>query len=683
MRGRWIQRAIATGLMLLFAGPLAAGPLDPKRVSADLGPVLSAGQKEAAAALGEALRATESGDLAAVRAALPRIRKTEALAGYADWISVRLLLEEGKSEDAYKTATAAIDGLAPGSGDALRAALGVLQGEALAMSGNQSGAELAWSQIFESPANQDEAVKQSIKLSIVAAQQRRGSLDPKVNPRVLLDETFAETTVGALVPPSAPLKPTEALARAEKALASRHTSRAIELFDQALAGKLSSAQKLTARMGRAHALFTNREYEASEKAFRALRPDPEARFWHARSLARLDRIPASIKAFEALGEEDEEEWASWALYLVGTLYEGRDQLPNAIAAYKRASGFEAFPDRARSALWRQGWAEFRSGEDKAARKTLTALAEQTGNPIAQLRPRYWAARAAWRAGDKAAGKKTLESIAQEYPLTYYGWRAQERLTPGKTRVIGTKGKLVAGTRGVDDRATLRAALLIEAGLDELARAELRHAATVARGLSDRVQLGALMAKVGDYHRANELVLNAYSDSLARGLQEGQEALWWLSWPPAYRELIDAHLPKGANIDPELVWAIMREESHYQVEARSSVGALGLLQLMPATAEQLAQERGLLAFKEEQLFDPAVNIQLGAAYLVKLGARFPGRPSAAIGSYNAGPRKVASWLEGANAELEDDIWVESIPYDQTRAYVKRVLRSLHAYKSFYR
>ena len=188
---------------------------------------------------------------------------------------------------------------------------------------------------------------------------------------------------------------------------------------------------------------------------------------------------------------------------------------------------------------------------------------------------------------------------------------------------------------------------------------------------------------GDYHRANRLVVTAYGDSLARGLQEGREALWWLAWPPAYRETIESALPEEAAIEPELVWAIMREESHYRVDARSSVGALGLLQLMPRTARQLAEERGIEGFESEDLFDPETNIALGAAYLDQLANRFDGRLSAAIGSYNAGPRRVSSWLRGEAQKLPDDVWVEGIPYDQTRAYVKRVLRSLHVYQSFYR
>jgi soluble lytic murein transglycosylase len=128
---------------------------------------------------------------------------------------------------------------------------------------------------------------------------------------------------------------------------------------------------------------------------------------------------------------------------------------------------------------------------------------------------------------------------------------------------------------------------------------------------------------------------------------------------------------------------MREESHYRVDARSAVGALGLLQLMPKTAAQLAREQGMKGFETRDLFDPTTNITLGASYLDQLGARFDGRMSAAIGSYNAGAYRVSTWLRGDAAELEDDVWVENIPYDQTRAYVKRVLRSLHAYKSFYR
>ena len=295
----------------------------------------------------------------------------------------------------------------------------------------------------------------------------------------------------------------------------------------------------------------------------------------------------------------------------------------------------------------------------------------------------WSARAAALSENERLGRAELERIARDYPLTYYGWRAQERLSIAGADRMESKGSLAEGTRRIEDDEIERVALLIEAHLEDLARDELRFVATRARGFSDRTRVGFLLARVGDYHRANRLVVNAYEDSLARGLQPGREALWWLSWPPAYRELIQEIVPSEASIDPEPVWAIMREESHYRVDARSAVGALGLLQLMPKTAAQLATKQGLDSFETEDLFDPRINITLGSAYLTQLGTRFDGRMSAAIGSYNAGPNKVSTWLLGAAGRLEDDVWVENIPYDQTRGYVKRVLRSLHVYKVFYR
>ena len=125
---------------------------------------------------------------------------------------------------------------------------------------------------------------------------------------------------------------------------------------------------------------------------------------------------------------------------------------------------------------------------------------------------------------------------------------------------------------------------------------------------------------------------------------------------------------------------MREESGYRPGVVSVSGARGLLQLMPATAERVARESRIGEFSADDLFEPRVNIRLGSDYLAGLLRRFEGRASAAIGSYNAGPHVVARWIEARPGE--DDVWVEEIPYDQTRGYVKRVLRSVQAYRVLY-
>jgi len=681
LRPGWLLSGALAGIFAAWV--VQAGPLGKDLAVADPVAALSAPQRAAARALGEARRAVDAGQVEQARAELAKVSGVPGLEGYAELVRVRLLMKEGSHQAAHRLASQAID---ESKNDALRAALGVLQGEALALAGDGKGAELAWNELLGGSQAEDEAVRNSIQLAIVESRQRTGSLDPKIDPRVLLDQAFEDVTLSTGELPSGELPAAIVLEKADAALAAGRSSRAVDLYDEAIAGELAAEDRLRAQLQRGHALFRSRRYERDAAQFAALLPDLEARFWGARSRARLGDVDGALVEFEHVTTGEDEELASWAFYLMGTLFEDRGEVALAIRAYRSAARYERFPDRARSALWREGWVQYRSGGHSEARTTFRSLASRLPDPLDRLRPRYWAARAAIQSDDpekSREGQQELEVLARDFPLSYYGWRAAERLTLGGAGAAVAERELAEGTRRVDDVAIERAAMLIEGGLDDLARGELRFAAGRARGFVDRTQVGMLLTRVGDYHRANQLVVTAYADSLARGLQPGREVLWWLAWPPAYRDVLYEVLPVDAGIDPELVWAIMREESHYQVDARSAVGALGLLQLMPATAAQLAEQSGLESFEPADLFDPKTNISLGVSYLVQLGIRFDGRMSAAVGSYNAGPNKVASWLRGDAAQLEDDVWVENIPYDQTRAYVKRVLRSLHVYKSFYR
>jgi soluble lytic murein transglycosylase len=160
----------------------------------------------------------------------------------------------------------------------------------------------------------------------------------------------------------------------------------------------------------------------------------------------------------------------------------------------------------------------------------------------------------------------------------------------------------------------------------------------------------------------------------------QLELWWHAWPAPFEQEVRRATAGGRTVEPGLVYAVMREESGYRPAVVSVSGARGLLQLMPETAERVSQRAGITLGSADDLFVPRVNIELGAAYLAELLTRFEGRRSAAIGSYNAGPNAVARWL--AQGAAEDDEWVEAISYDQTRGYVKRVLRSVHAYRVLY-
>jgi soluble lytic murein transglycosylase len=235
-----------------------------------------------------------------------------------------------------------------------------------------------------------------------------------------------------------------------------------------------------------------------------------------------------------------------------------------------------------------------------------------------------------------------------------------------------------GRRALDDAALLPARILLSAGLVDEARDALGVLDGRAAGLDDRLALGRLHAAAGRWSDAQGLVVTAYGERLAQGPANGPLALWRLAWPDAFADALAAGWPADARIEPTLVLALMREESRYQPDAVSVTGALGLLQIMPDTGSRLAQEVGLAGFTPAQLLDPRVSLRLGSHYLDRLAARFGGAVAPAVASYNAGPDLVAEWLAAGPAE--EDEWVESIPYAETRAYVKRVLRSRHVYRS---
>jgi soluble lytic murein transglycosylase len=120
-----------------------------------------------------------------------------------------------------------------------------------------------------------------------------------------------------------------------------------------------------------------------------------------------------------------------------------------------------------------------------------------------------------------------------------------------------------------------------------------------------------------------------------------------------------------------VYAITRQESAFMTDARSPAGATGLMQLMPVTARETARRFGIPLGSTQQILNPDTNIQLGAAYLSQVSKQFDGNRILATAAYNAGPTRVRQWLRGAE-HLEFDVWVENIPFDETRQYVQNVL-----------
>ena len=182
-------------------------------------------------------------------------------------------------------------------------------------------------------------------------------------------------------------------------------------------------------------------------------------------------------------------------------------------------------------------------------------------------------------------------------------------------------------------------------------------------------------------------LEQASLQLPKGSCRQQADLEWQLHPLRYGELF-RQAAAGAGLDPALLQAVARQESRFTAGVESPVGAVGLMQLMPSTASELAGRR----LEGASLKDPALNSRLGARYLRQLLEQWRGNPVLAVASYNAGPGAVGHWLKtglgsdspkpaGATISLQRDpeLWIEAIPYPETRLYTKKVLGNLWSYR----
>jgi peptidoglycan lytic transglycosylase len=637
----------------------------------------------AGAALRAALDAAAGGDLDGARALFAAAAQQHpSIADHARRLEAETLLSAGQPETAVFAAQLGIDA-APDS--PIRGRLEGLLGDARLALGDEPAARAAWqSALQREPAGERRV---AIRLRLGESFERAGQREAAAReyrkiwieqPDTPEAERAGERLDALEAAGGAPLRSAhDYRRRADRLFALQHSAAALAAYESALGAGPTAADRQHAAERRAHCLFRLRRYSDAADAFAALGSDPVSRIWHARALARSDRVEESIEQLEAIGAEGRSANAVWALYLAGLLHEGRDRPERAREHFAVVAAGGGGGTLERAALWRLGWTAYLAGDRGEARTRFARLAEREPDPIERLGARYWAARAL-EASDPDAAAAELRALGAEFPYSYYGWLANQRA--GASGTDGAKPPpLATGTRAVAPGERMRAQILLAAGLREDALAELRRLDSRAGGIADRVELAQLHAAAGDLHGAERVVVDAYGEDLARGPAPGQEQLWRLAWPAAYADRVSCP-PAGTRVEPGLVWSIMREESGYQPDAISVTGALGLMQIMPATGARMARQVGLAPFESDSLLDPAVNVRLGSTYLDRLSQRFDGSLPAVIASYNAGEETVAEWLVAGPGAPDE--WVEAIPYSQTRAYVKRVLRSVHVYRALY-
>ncbi|MEM1024447.1 MAG: tetratricopeptide repeat protein [Myxococcota bacterium] len=490
---------------------------------------------------------------------------------------------------------------------------------------------------------------------------------------------------------------------------------------------LSPAQ----RERRIEALLARRYTNRARTELARLKPSGRSKLWWDYRLADASGRAAAA-ALDALRKDDPKgEHGDEVLFQLGRAALGADDNERARDLFDEL--FQSFPKSQRSAEaeYLAGWIEYAGGRYLAARKRMSAyssrrpkdrrvtealwyaawssylgehwdeaLADFDGllkrHPRSDLVPFawYWSARVHARRGQSEEATRAYQSANKAAPFSYYGFWARRRLRAmgvdapepkAKDSILRFDVPQILSALGPERPLTIdRAIEFSRIGRDAWAEEELK-AGLDALGPPDsfrrQVMRADLCREVSGHRLAFKLALRM--NAPARKAAEGDFWAWRTyqhRFPDAFSEAVRAASTEH-RVSPELIWAVMRTESHYRPDVRSAAGAVGLMQLLPATARSIAGRVPEARPLTRNLRDPAANVWLGSWYLGQLAERFPGFLPAQIAAYNAGPTATQSWVDGLADEPTDE-FVERISYRETRRYVRRVLETMWTYQVLY-
>ena len=409
----------------------------------------------------------------------------------------------------------------------------------------------------------------------------------------------------------------------------------------------------------------------------------EARYQAARAAARSGKEREAVTRFAAIASSKPPSvWAERAgLRHAETLLQlGRHR--EALRAFGRYFGMKK-KGVDENATYGRALAELGAGEPGKAREAFAAMKKRaTARRAGSFQELEGVAAA--RSGDTAAAVVLWLDLVKNEPLTWAGWMAHARLASvGHTPLPPLIAPSSSGASMPPPLAAVMppaAALLGSLGLDAAAEARLIRAEDdIERAhpgregealclLHGQLTAGRRRLQIGDRSVKRELLMRAPNDA--------EQWAWRCVYPAAFGPIV-AREEQLASLPRGLIQAVMRQESAFDPQASSPVGARGLMQLMPTTARRVAQEAGI-ALLPEDVLRPDINIQLGATYLAKLLKTFDGNTALTAAAYNAGPHAVNGWLSSPG-DRELDLWVAKIPFRETRQYVAAVVGNLLRYQ----
>ncbi len=424
------------------------------------------------------------------------------------------------------------------------------------------------------------------------------------------------------------------------------------------------------------ARYRLRQYKQAEKHFikAAASPLPgvrsEARFWLAKALDRQDLKERALTMYlELAGEGKKQEFADDALIEAAGLKRGLGQYAEAARLFDQAARLATESKVIAKSTWDAGWCRYLAGEYPAAADAFKRLlADETQRE----KVLYWLGRTLEMNGDTAAASY-YHSLLDEFPAGFYAtWYRDQRGVKDNREPLGNRDALaeLPSLAGFE-----KPRLLASLGMFEEARAEM--AAVRKKSGENKGQFPAL-ARIYLEMRDFGSAIALFMQNRPVAWEKGTLPTWTAGYPLAYSDLVSQNAALN-GLSEGLVYALIRAESGFAPAIKSSAGAIGLMQMMPATAKLTAGEKG--EFNPQHLTVPEYNIRLGTKHLHDLMKAHNGDVVYMAAAYNAGSGALDRWKKSFKG-LKKDEFIESIPYQETRDYVKKVYASAAIYRQLY-
>ncbi len=411
--------------------------------------------------------------------------------------------------------------------------------------------------------------------------------------------------------------------------------------------------------------------------------------------AKRDEYDKAIAVREQMlkGRSPKSRSSANIAYKIAYLYMDEGKYNKALEMWRRVLRMNNGPKQRVLSRWNLAWCYYMLGRYDDAIAVIDVLLKREARRMKiKDRVTYWKARMLKRQEKGAEADTLFKEIIKKYPNGYYAVLAKRQLD-GDVRTVDSfiryknlhrrlsKWHPDELQRGTGSIHMDRAILFDKMGLREEAKRELK-AIDLKKHFDKADQIMWYAHRNHAYNLAMRMARYNYKGMLKNSPSSSVicRFIWEQYYPEAYRAVVN-ELARKSDVDNILVWSIMRNESAFKPEVVSPAGAVGLMQLMPTTANKMVDENGGGKIDRRKHYHPATKKSLGIQYQKKQRRIFPGNPVAVIASYNAGEEAVGRWIgNGPVNDIEE--WIEEIPYSETNLYVKKVLASYWNYKKLY-